>query len=208
MAVEEIRSINEVHEFDQLFDIYANSIPPEEQKSRLEVGRLLARPDYKIFIEKLDGIVRGFSIFYLSTNYDIALLEYMATDKSSRNQGIGAKLFLYGLASASGRSILIEVDSDRENTPDRTIRIRRKNFYRRLGAHQIVGLDYKLPLPGKGEPPVMDLMLHPNGRDEPFTKHDVRYWLQDIYVNVYNQSRADPRIIRMLDNLPNEIYLK
>lgn len=185
--------------FDEFFAIYSASLPAREQKTREEIESLIKRPDYKILVLEDHERVLAFSIIFSSSEAGVALLEYMATDQVHRNAGLGQAMFQESLASASSYPMLIEVDSERQDSADRDLRMRRKNFYRRGGALQIKGLDYQLPLQGKGAPPVMDLLLHPNGTgltELPLER--LRIWLEVLFVQVYGQSAADSRIVDML----------
>lgn len=193
--------------FEQFFTIYAASLPVREQKSRQEIASLLTRPDYVILVLEEAGDVVAFSVLYRSSTEPFCLLEYMATQPGLRNSGRGAVIFRAGLDAMPGRSMVVEVDSDREAAPDRALRIRRKTFYRRLGCLQVEGLNYEMPLPGEGRPPEMDLLVQPNGRDTPIALSQLRAWLSDIYSQVYAQAPNDPRIEAMLAELPKEIHL-
>ena len=127
--------------FEQFFTIYAASLPVREQKSRQEIASLLTRPDYVILVLEEAGDVVAFSVLYRSSTEPFCLLEYMATQPGLRNSGRGAVIFRAGLDAMPGRSMVVEVDSDREAAPDRALRIRRKTFYRRLGCLQVEGLN-------------------------------------------------------------------
>jgi GNAT superfamily N-acetyltransferase len=194
--------------FSQLYEIYAAALPQRERKARAEIAALVGRPDYLVLVYEDAGAVLGFSIVHLSEAAALGLLEYMATDETRRSEGLGAALFEASLAAAANRAILVEVDSDREaGATDRAIRIRRKNFYRRLGCRQIEGLDYRLPLPGKGAPPVMDLLIHSNGTTGPITREALRGWLSAVYRDVYARAPNDPRIDAMLRTVFDPITL-
>jgi hypothetical protein len=131
----------------------------------------------------------------------------MATAKLHRNAGLGAAAFAASLARVGGRPLLVEVDSDREPSRDRELRARRKRFYRRCGCRVIDGLAYRLPLPGVGAPPEMDLLVHPNGDAAPVSKERLRRWLEAVFVDVYAQRADDPRIAAMLAPLPDPVTL-
>jgi hypothetical protein len=93
----------------------------------------------------------------------------------------------------------VEVDSEREQAKDLAIRIRRKNFYLRLGCIQIEGLDYLMPAVSEERPPVMDLLYHAGGRAHIVTGAQLRVWLTTLYVEVYGRSADDSDIALMLE---------
>lgn len=203
MTIKPFKEIESIRDFDRFIEIYTSSIEQREQKSRADIIDLLQRPDYSLLFAKEDGIVVGFSLWYLSRENNIALLEYLATDNSKRNSGIGASLVRAGIAAATGRHVLIEVDSEREETEDQALRLRRKQFYARLGARQLGGLDYQLPLASETPLPVMDLMIQSKKENLIINRPQLQLWLEDIYFNVYGQERTDPRIAAMMERMPD-----
>jgi hypothetical protein len=104
--------------------------------------------------------------------------------------------------------VLLEIDSDREASSDRAIRTRRERFYRRLGCLRIAGLHYLMPLAGEGAPAEMDLLVYagePLGR---LGRSELRRWLEIIYRDVYRCSPDDPRLARMVADLPDPVRLE
>lgn len=196
-------AINNVNSdaFDQFFAIYEEALPAGERKSREVIKKLVERPDYKIIGLADANEIVAFAIVFTSMNHEVGLLEYMATQKTYRNAGLGAQLFRLALACMSNRIMLVEVDSEREAAPDREIRIRRKNFYLRLGCIQIPGLDYLMPAVSDERPPVMDLLYYPQFHSFPLTSLLVKNWLTTIYAEVYGRDAQDPDIVKMLTTL-------
>jgi GNAT superfamily N-acetyltransferase len=188
--------------FTELWQIYVSSLPRREQKSRAQIATAVAHPQYRVWLAQRAGMVVGFSICFVPIEAPFFLLEYMAVAESCRNLGIGSDLLRYTISATAGQrpglTMLVEVDSEREDSADRWIRRRRKDFYRRSGCRSIRGLAYILPLPGEGAPPEIDLMV----RDPPprslLSKADLRTWLDRIFREVYGCLAEDPRIDRML----------
>lgn len=205
--LEQLKSCTEPA-FREFYQIYAESIAVREQKSESWLCKMVHKPDNKILLMKRDGHVKGFSILFLSDSF--GLLEYMAVSAEDRNRGLGAEIFRRSMehaVSAEGKAvpILLEVDSDREESSDRELRKRRQQFYRRLGCLRIVDLHYILPLSGEGPPPEMDLMIYPAGDLREIHKSDLEKWLKTIYQDVYHCSPDDPRIAKMLESLPDPV---
>jgi ribosomal protein S18 acetylase RimI-like enzyme len=193
--VDDVRS----RQFEQLYQIYARSLPSREQKSRAQIEALISRADYAVLAVEDEGQVIGFAIVQQSRMHPIALLEYMATDATRRGSGIGAHVFREVVTLVGSRTIIVEADSEREpDAADLPIRIRRINFYRRLGCRQLIDLPYILPLPGAGDPPLMDLLVFRNDMPASLAKTEVKQWLEAIYVDVYAQAADDARIDTML----------
>lgn len=190
-------------DIEALAGIYEEAIPASERKP---LSGLLADPACRFILAKGAGGLTGFAIVRQGAGAD--LLEYIAVAAEARGGGLGGRLYgaARALAGDGGRPLLIEVDSDREAAADLETRVRRKGFYRRLGARQIEGLAYLLPLDVAGPPPEMDLMIdrcpHPSVRREVLGE-----WLADIYSGAYGRRRDDPRIGRMLQPLGETVAI-
>ena len=210
--LEQLKSASEP-DFRDFYNIYAASISPREQKPESWIAKMVGKPENKILLLKRAGKVTGFSILFLPASGSFALLEYMAIRPEDRNRGLGAELFRRSMECAlapEGRPIpiLLEVDADREQSSDQSLRARRQQFYRRLGCLRLAGLRYILPLPGAGPPPEMDLMVYCSRTLQQIPKPDLEQWLKTIYQRVYHCSPDDPRITKMLQNLPQAVSLE
>jgi GNAT superfamily N-acetyltransferase len=199
--------------FRQLFEIYAASISPREQKPEAWLRAMVAAPDYRVWVAQVADRVVGFSILLLRPVEGLALLEYMAVATERRNSGLGAELFRQTVEHAAMTQgprlpVLLEIDSDREASSDRAIRTRREHFYRRLGCEKIVGLRYLMPLEGVGLAPEMDLMIYRAEPPGPLPRGQVKRWLETIYRDVYHCSPDDPRILQMLRPLPDPVSVE
>ena len=188
-------------EFQRFSQIYEEALPSSERKPHAAVAGLAVRKDYHIIGLKLDGEVVSFLILFTSLTQQVALLEYMATDQAHRNKHLGADMFRKAVEIAGSFPLLVEVDSEREDSEDREIRIRRKSFYLRLGCRQIPRLDYLMPQVGDSVPPTMDLLVHHSDVSELPGCEQVRLWLRTIYKEVYDCRSDDSRIDQMVANL-------
>jgi hypothetical protein len=135
----------------------------------------------------------------------------MAVDEKCRRSGVGSELFEETVrvlrSQQGGMTMLLEVDSDRESTPDREIRKRRQHFYRRLGCRRIAGCDYILPLEGETPPPEMDLFVYLTEPAPPIGRAKLQRWLQVIYTDVYGGLPDDPRLGVMVSRVSDPIEL-
>ena len=197
--------------FEALYALYCDSIALREQKSKADLAAMLSKANYRLLLAQDDSGVVGFSIVYVAGSESFCLLEYMAVNKSHRGGGVGSELFqqtigaVYG--SAGAIPILLEVDSDREPSPDQVQRHRRQNFYRRLGCRRIAGCAYILPLPGENAPPEMDLFVYLSAPAPTIRRAALERWLKLIYQNIYGCSADDRRIAAMLDGVSDPIDL-
>ena len=197
--------------FEALYAIYCEAIGLGEQKSRADLAAMVSKPDYRLLLAQDDSTVVGFSIVYVAAGESFCLLEYIAVDKSHRGGGVGSELFeeTVGVVYRSHGAIpvLLEVDSDREPSPDQEQRRRRQNFYLRLGCRRIADCAYILPLPGENAPPEMDLFVYVPEPAPTMRRAKLERWLKLIYRDVYGCSADDRRIAIMLDGVSDPIEL-
>ena len=196
---------------EALYAIYCESIGLREQKCRADLAAMVSKPNYRLLLAQDDSSVVGFSIVFVASSESFCLLEYMAVDKSYRGRGVGAELFeeTVGVVyrSRGAIPILLEVDSEREPSPDQAQRRRRQNFYRRLGCRRIADCAYILPLPGENAPPEMDLFVYVPEPAPTIRRAKLERWLKLIYRDVYGCSADDRRIAIMLDGVSDPIEL-
>ncbi len=212
MTLEQLKSADG-EPFQQLFAIYAASIPPSEQKPELWLRAMVAAPEYRVWIAQDAGQMLGFSILFVPPGEGFALLEYMAVSAEKRGYGFGGELFRrtveHALTPQGARlPVLLEVDSDAEASSDQAVRTRRAHFYRRLGCVKIAGLRYLMPLRGVGPAPEMDLMVYRAAPPAHLARGDLKRWLETIYRDVYHGSPDDPRIAQMLQLLPDPVLFE
>jgi GNAT superfamily N-acetyltransferase len=199
--------------FQELFAIYASSIATREQKPEAWLRAMVDAPAYRVWISRDDaGHVLGFSILFVPPGSGFALLEYMAVVAERRGHGFGAKLFQKTVERAvtpegEALPVLLEVDSDREASSDRELRMRRLQFYHRLGCSKLAGLRYLMPLQGAGPAPEMVLLVYRAGaaHGTPVARGDLERWLKTIYRDVYHVPPDDSRIATMLAALPDPV---
>ena len=208
LAVKRIETRTEL-EFGALLRIYAESIPPSERKSAEQLAAMVAQPEYSFLAAVESETVVGFSITASLRGTDATLLEYMAVSPEKRGRGIGAWLFRVTIAQPqlAGKFLLVEVDSDRTNSPNNVERIRRKAFYRSLGTKELDGLRYCMPRVSSATPPPMELLVCREQLPEFIEKSSVRSWLQSCYVQVYGMPADSPQIEAMLESLPEHVPL-
>ena len=201
--------------FAGFLGIYAESIPTRERKSPEAMRGLCRREDYRLMVLEAGRQVVGLSVLFIPPGEPFFLLEYMAVASTERNRGLGSGLFRQSLAAAKdtpGRCwALLEVDAVRGGSADFAVCERRQRFYRRMGCLRVEGLSYLLPLPGEGDPPAMDLLIHGPGPQagEPchLARAELEKWLAVVYSEVYGCSREDPRLHLMTSRLSEEVVL-
>jgi acetyltransferase (GNAT) family protein len=199
--------------FEEFFRIYVESIHPREQKPKSLIAKMTGRPDYRIFLQNEGEDVTGFSIVFAPPREEFCLLEYMAIDSRRRSSGLGGQLFQHttqAMVTPQGAPLpmVLEVDSDREPSDDQPLRTRRLEFYKRLGCLRVAKLSYILPLAGQGAVPEMYLLVHASPELRAMRKSELQRWLAVIYETVYACRPDDPRIARMLVDVPDPAVLE
>lgn len=192
--------------FAALLRIYTEAIPASERKSPAQLATMLAQPRYSFLVAEdrnAEDLIVGFSIAVTLDRTAAALLEYMAVARSHRGRGIGAHLFRSTAAqpALAAHALLIEIESTRVAAPDHLARIRRQQFYRRLGARTLAGVRYRMPQLSAAPPPEMELLLHHPNPGSSIDASQVLQWIERIYAQVYS-APADPAHLRAM--LPAE----
>lgn len=195
-----IAALNDPDDFrlSALVRIYVKAFPANERKPNSCFAEMIARPDYRVIVAEDGDVIVGFAVLFLpSQSDDAALLEYIGVDPSSGGKGIGTALFQNASALADRRPMLMEVESAEDLSADR-----RRKLYRRIGCRRITGFQYLLPLP---HAPSMELFTSPPCGQLAATQ--LRRWLITIYRDVYGCPEDDPRLIKMITQLPETILL-
>jgi GNAT superfamily N-acetyltransferase len=205
---ERLRDCTTPH-FEALLRIYREAIPEGERKQDAKLRAMVESDDYE-FLVALDGHeAQAFSIVKRFSDADGCLLEYMAVDRPLRGRGVGGRLFRAACTTpaVATRHVLVEVESEGDEGLDRTVRARRKAFYRSLGCREVSGLAYVMPPVAASRPPAMNILIYNATLPPAIEKPRLRGWLECIYSEVYQVPPDDPRIASMLAALPDRITL-
>ena len=191
-------------EFRSLVKLYEEGFPENERKPIALLRPMLANERYHFLFATERERSIGFAIVCELSGGAAALLEYIAVAPNSRGRGLGQRMFL--AAAKAVCALLIEVESDRAEGSDRFWRMRRKRFYRSLGARELQSLSWIMPPVMATPPPPMEMMVLATGANT-IALDQLRQWLVSIYVDVYGRSRNDRRLDTMLSVLPDEVQL-
>jgi len=194
--------------FSDLLSLYDEAFPSSERKPVAVLRRMLAVEDYYFLLATENEITVGLAIVRVLRDGTAALLEYMTVVPSQRRRGIGGQIVLAAARAVNAPpvTLLLEVESDRIKSPDQSLRARRKQFYRMLGALELRDLSWIMPPVIATPPPAMEMMVLAPAVSS-IRREKLRQWLVNIYVDVYGQSADDPRIDVMLRDLPEEVEL-
>jgi len=130
----------------------------------------------------------------------LAYLDYLGVRDTDRNRGLGAALYGRALAMArsdaaadevalGGMALDVECVEDAPHDDERRLRLRRIDFYERLGAHVMPGV-LMLEPPDGGEAPVAGCLLyHPVAK-----RRHPRDLLLLLYRLLFGLSAEDPLV--------------
>lgn len=116
--------------FEKILNLYEQSFPPEEKKPFwLMLFFKDSRFDF-YYLAKDKNEFAGLAIFAKSPLNDLILLNFFAVVESFRGQNIGSKALAEILDIYKDNNLILEIENTEiENSPNISERIRRKNFY-------------------------------------------------------------------------------
>ncbi len=198
--------------FEAALAIYESVIPKAEQKTRAQLLDSLAHPDVRFWTFERGGEVIGLSILYAPRQEPVMLLEYLAVAGHAQGGGVGSALFTASFDASRttpGALLLIEVDSEADavDAAERGVRLKRKQFYRRLGCREVQGFSYILPLKNYGPAPQMNLLVLGAEGDRLETAR-LKQAVTGVYRNVYACASDDPRIAEMFQGQDQVLRLE
>lgn len=164
-------------DFGQLYDILAESFPPDELRSKQEHSELLDNPCYKVWANFNDGQLQGFLTAW--TLGEFVFIEHFAVNNSCRNSGLGSRL-LKALSEKLGKRLCLEAE-----LPETDMARRRLNFYRRNG-FSVNEYPYWQPALGEGKSPVPLYILTTGG---PVSEEEFEGLVTEIYKTVYKDKK-------------------
>ncbi len=127
----------------QLYDLYMRAFPKSERKpfevmvQKCDEGKmeLLAIEENNEFA----GL--AFMVIYK----DLALLDYFAIADDKRNMGLGSKVIKVLQERYADKRFFLEIETTREDSDEKELRLRRKDFYKRNGMGE---MDFEVNLFG------------------------------------------------------------
>jgi GNAT superfamily N-acetyltransferase len=154
-------------------DLYEVAFPPSEKElvsSHLrllkEKERGLAQDQHLLAALDGEGKLIAMAKYEFLPRCSAACLAYLAVRSDARSQGIGARVYQEirrQLTSVSCRALVLEVEipGRAPSAEEAQLATRRIQFYRRLGAHLLRGVDYTQSV-GPHQPPLpMHVTVHP-----------------------------------------------
>jgi GNAT superfamily N-acetyltransferase len=194
--------------FRQALTIYRQSFPDNERHRDMVIAERVDAGFYQLWIGEDTAGVAMFALLHELTETGFFLLDYIALRRDARGGGAGS-LFCSHLIErifAGGKRLLLEVE-DPEFGDNHGERVRRLNFYRKLGACELLGVPYKMPPLAGGAPTEMLLLLAPVDGTSSLAGALVRGLIVQIYEELYQRDARDELLLSILHEVPETILV-
>ena len=193
----------------QICRIAEESFPPEEREPCQTLIKGIQNGRSILYTASAKNTIRGFTKLTPLKKTNIYLMEYLAVETRSRNQGIGGKILQFikkDLKTVKGLGLILEVEPPEVSSgEEREIRQRRVRFYQRNGAQMVLdGGTYRMPnLAGEGSLP-MHLMWLPikEGVKLP-TNLTLSELFSLIFTETYGGIKNEALLRAIISELPN-----
>jgi GNAT superfamily N-acetyltransferase len=197
-----------------VWQLYATSFPPEEREPEEVILASVANGAALLTRARTERTTCGFAVVHLLTHPPVAFLVYLAVSREHRGHGIGSRLFAYTwdqamrVASTRGRELrgmIWEVDAPAQarTERERRRRLRRIEFFQRLGASALT-TNYLQP-PVNGPDPVSMMLMYRGTAGQPSPA--ARDLVHAIYFEKYGAANGVPTatLRRLLERI-GEVY--
>ncbi len=193
----------------QICRIAEESFPPEEREPCQTFLKTIQDGRSILYTASDKNTNRGFTKLTPLKNTNIYLMEYLAVETRSRNQGIGGKILQFikkDLKAVKGLGLILEVEPpEMPGGEEREIRQRRIRFYQRNGAQMVLdGGTYRMPnLTGEGSLPMRLMWLPIKEGGGPPTKLTLSELFTLIFTETYGGEPNEGLLHAIIKALPN-----
>lgn len=115
----------------RLYLLYRRAFPRSERKPFAVIHKLYGSGRADVWCIQSQGKFSGLATTVNSDKW--ILLDYFAVISNQRGHGIGTKAMGLLLEKYRDRGLFLEIESTREECPDRALRVKRKQFYLACG---------------------------------------------------------------------------
>lgn len=119
----------------RLYLLYLEAFPPSERKPFGIIRRMYRQGRADVWCVMENGRFLGFASTVNSG--DLILLDYFAVRKSCRGRGIGSRAIARLLEIYHDRGFFVEIESTKEDCPDKALREKRRQFYLSAGLNML-----------------------------------------------------------------------
>lgn len=194
--------------FRQALTIYRESFPENERHRDAVVAQRLENGFYQLWIGEDSSGVAMFALLHKLTETGFVLLDYIALRRDVRGGGAGSQFCqrIIERFFAGGERLLLEVE-DPNFGDNRQERVRRLDFYRRLGARELLDVPYKMPPLAYGAATEMILLLAPVEGTSSLAGVLVRGLITQIYAELYHRDANDGLLRSILKQVPETVLV-
>ena len=119
----------------QIFGLYRAAFPAAERKPFGIIVKMYRQGRADIWCMEQGGRFAGFATTVNGS--DLILLDYLAVGKSRRGQGVGSAAMAQMQRIYGDKGFFVEIESTREDAPNRAWREKRKRFYQAAGMEDL-----------------------------------------------------------------------
>lgn len=175
-----IRPVNLfVDPYKQDFEaLYLSSFPKEERKSIASLYRHVEEGHSQLYLI-FDKVNEFAGLMEIIFDHQLMVIEYLAIHPNKRQQQLGSKALFWLRSQFPDHNLVVEIEETLVDSPDKKMRLRRKDFYLRHNFHfinqTIQFFDIQLEL----------MATHPNFSYQDYINPYLRAYGPDIPKNIY-----------------------
>jgi hypothetical protein len=192
----------------QLCKISEDSFPPEEREPCQTLIKAIQEGKGILYTASVKNTIRGFTKLTPLKKTNVFLMEYLAVDISSRNQGIGGKILQFikkDLRTGNAAGLILEVEPpDETSGEEKEIRQRRIWFYQCNGGQIVLDRGaYRMPnLACDGSLPMHLMWLPINAGGRPPANLSLSELFTLIFTETYGGTKNDALLHTIISELP------
>ena len=126
-----LRKPNSIFDWLRIHALYRRAFPPEERKPFSRITGMYREGKADVWCVEEEGEFAGFASTV--NGGDLILLDYLAIAPRYRGWGIGSAAMAQMQRIYANKGFFVEIESTKENAPNRDQRQRRKRFYEAAG---------------------------------------------------------------------------
>lgn len=161
--------------FEEIYQIYKESFPDIERRTKDDQKRVFGNPCYGVRVIEEEGKILAFLGYWDLPS--CVYMEHLATTEACRGKGYGKQL-VTEILEETKKPVFLEIEPITEKDP---MTKSRAKFYERLGFHLNFFPYKQLPLKPKDNPTPLWIMS--NGK--PVTEEEFQPYKKEIYEFVY-----------------------
>jgi GNAT superfamily N-acetyltransferase len=204
---QEIKDISS-DDFKEAMGIYLTSFPENERRPVASIEIDIDRGKARLIVGRMDDRVVSMALFHPIKGTRYLFGDYMAISKEYRSRGIGEQL-LKNVFCIFNDAEFDHIFGEFENPyfDENELKMRRINFFKRMGMKELKNVRYLLPPLQGSLPTEMILMVLSKTDRHCIDREEVKYMIMQIFKDIYNRDEDDEILDFILEGLPEIIRL-